>query len=542
MRTLLASLVALVVFVLVAGCLDLPSSPDLPPPLRVVSVTSPAGALDMLGRLPVLRVRFDHPLPPPSADAVLLVTGDPSDTLRADAARASLPPTLGARRVPAELTRDPEDPTVLVLRATAALLPDTSLVLLVTPRVHGPESTWLSDGDGGTRAEQWVLQVAPARRCGPLAVATVPEGVAGSPGRFSVRFDRPVHILRPGTAGAVTLAVDGSTVGVRWSLDCVDPDGLARCAWILPEEPPREGARGMLHLGALADRDGLPVENTPVVVFTRRRLSSPDLGTAPVCAMDETVLGRCCLRVGDGWIELRATTPVPAVIRATVVASEGATVHRSALSDPGALQSVRVTGLRPATPYVVSVAVVGADGALAPRTEGWTTTRPALPSVRITEVLARPRGAHTQAYVELANDGDTEVSVGGWTLHFGPKDVALPDGAMVPARGRAVVVGAEYDPRGIPAAGDPSLTPGTPVIAVPGTLSAHGLRSTGADVALRDPTGTLASFVPGADPRRAPRPGVGLVRAELDLPDADPAAWSWDARGGCTPGAPDRLR
>ena len=41
---------------------------------------------------------------------------------------------------------------------------------------------------------------------------------------------------------------------------------------------------------------------------------------------------------------------------------------------------------------------------------------------------------------------------------------------------------------------------------------------------------------------RAPREGVSLVRAEMDLDDLDPAAWAYDSEETSTPGAPDHLR
>jgi hypothetical protein len=162
--------------------------------------------------------------------------------------------------------------------------------------------------------------------------------------------------------------------------------------------------------------------------------------------------------------------------------------------------------------------------------------------VRITEVLCHPLGGSAQAYIELANDGALDADVSGWTLRMETHRVILPEGAIVPAHARALVVGTGFNPLGVPDQSDPPVAPGAGVITIDGTLSGHGLPSTGSDVSLEDLGGTLVSYLPGADPGRAPQAGVGLVRAALDLADADPAAWSWDAMGTCTPGAPDNLR
>ena len=59
---------------------------------------------------------------------------------------------------------------------------------------------------------------------------------------------------------------------------------------------------------------------------------------------------------------------------------------------------------------------------------------------------------------------------------------------------------------------------------------------------LLDPTGATVTRVPAGDPVRPPRAGVGLVRADTDLDEDDPAAWTYDAADGCTPGGENRLR
>jgi hypothetical protein len=86
------------------------------------------------------------------------------------------------------------------------------------------------------------------------------------------------------------------------------------------------------------------------------------------------------------------------------------------------------------------------------------------------------------------------------------------------------------------------VAPGAALVRVRAALTAQGLRDSGADLVLEDPHGARVSFFPGADPALVPQAGVGVVRADPDLEEQDPAAWTYDEAGSCTPGAADRLR
>lgn len=133
------------------------------------------------------------------------------------------------------------------------------------------------------------------------------------------------------------------------------------------------------------------------------------------------------------------------------------------------------------------------------------------------------------------------MDIANYALAQGTSRSLFPAGTVLRGRGRVLVVGASFDPRGAPRSGDPPVTPGATVITLRGSVAGRGLRDTGADVTLTDPEGRVLSFMPGSDPSRPPRAGVGIVRAETDLADEDPAAWSYDPTGGCTPGGEDRV-
>jgi hypothetical protein len=533
----------LVIFASSLGCIEAPPLRTTPAPLRLVAVESPLGDLDALGRLPSLTLRFDRPLAWPVEGVAMLLTGAPGDALRSDAGDGRLSATNALRRVPARLSLDPRDASVMRLDATQALLPDAPLALLVTPLARGLDGAAFEAPDGGARALSFELTVAPARRCGalahvaPVALADTPLGAA----RVHVRFDRAVRGVR-GEAPFALFSDAGLAVPSRASLDCFDDDAMARCGWLEPAVTldPRTVYR--LGFGPLTARNNVRVEVAASAFVTgqRRDATRVAFGPSPVCARDEVADGAFCARSSDRWIELRASTTLPAIVRVTATANARASV---AIGAPSTLHTVRVAVPFAAAEYALTVECLGADGR-AHDTQRLTriATAAALPRVRITEVVARPHSTSAQEYVELLNDDTAPADLSGYALAQGTARSSLPAGSVIAPGQRALVVGASFDPRGVPAQGDPPVAPGTTLIALTGSVAGRGLRDTGADVTLTDETGRILSHLPGSVPSRAPRAGVGIVRAERDLDDEDPAAWSYDALDGCTPGAPDRLR
>jgi hypothetical protein len=508
-------------------------------------VESTTGNLDALTRIPSLRVRFSHPMAWPSPDALMLIAGHATDSLRADAWDGVLSASNTQRRIEARLARDPNDPRVLTLDGVLPLLPDSTVTLLVTSRARGHEDTPLQRPDGGTpRATAVALTIAPASRCGALAyvesasAGEAPEDTA----RVYLRFDRSVR-AEGGTHVAVLVRETGGVVPSRASLDCLGADAMARCAVIEPGERLAANTVYRVRFGVLRARNGARVEEASTAFVTGERRVAPRVRFVGVtiCAADEAPLGGLCVRASDRWIEVRAVTDTSAIARLVATPSTGG-VPRSAIGTATTQHTVRVYVDRPDTAYALALDAIGSDGrAHDRRTVTLFKTAPQLPTVRISEVVAHPRGNSAQEYVELINDGARPTSLSGLVLAQGASRAELPSLTLAPGA-RAVVVGAAFDPRGDARAGDPQVAPGAVVVVLRGSVAGSGLRNLGADLRLTDRAGRLLTMVPGAAPGRTPREGVGLVRAERELDDEDPAAWSYDAAGSCTPGAPDRLR
>jgi hypothetical protein len=232
---------------------------------------------------------------------------------------------------------------------------------------------------------------------------------------------------------------------------------------------------------------------------------------------------------------LRATTDGLGAVRARAL-------DREAESDAGGSHLVRLDGLAADTDVAISTWAVALDGALSePRTLPLITTAPALPHLRITEVLLHPFSSSAQQFVEVLNDDDMPVSTDGLAIANLHGSTPLPD-AVIPPHARAIIVPAAYDPRGVPERGDPPVAPGTVVITMPSGLGPHGLAQSGADVWIVDGDGHTLTRAPSGDSRMRPRRGESLVRADPRMREDDLASWAYDSGGGSTPGAPDSLR
>lgn len=529
----------------ITGCLTLAPptlSPDAaavdarPPPLHLVSVTSSTGDLDAVGRLPSLTLRFDRAIAPPGPDDVTLFDLPPSTSLSTDLGHGDISAAHAAHRLAARVTVS-DDGASLAVRGRTPQLPDAVLTLGVTTHVRARDGATLLDGVDAARLI--ALRVAPAARCGPLATALVVDASvpAGAP-TLAVRFDAPVRA----EGASVSFTVDDRPVDVALTLDCFDGRGGARCAWVRPVAPLPDGSALRWVGASLRGDDGAQVEVPPVDLDARAVTHPPPRFGAPiVCARDEATVGGLCVRRSDDAVELRVATTEPSLVRASTRLSP--TEVRAAIGEAGTLHMLRLEPLPPATELTVSLDALTLDGAVVDtmRIPLIATTQRA-PRVRVSEVVARPRGAGGQEYVELVNDDSVAVPLRDWSIASDTGRSVLPTTAAIAARGRALVVGDAFDPRGSSTSGDPAVAPGATVIVVRGALAGRGLRDSGAPWTLLDAQGNVVSAVPGDAPGRTPRAGVGLVRATMRLPDRDPAAWAYDARDGCTPGAPDRTR
>lgn len=522
------------VLALTASCLDARPPPSRPTALALDEVRVDAPADDLLPRAPRFTLRFDRPVALTGSDDLYLLTGEVTDALRTDAYYGTLSATNAARRVPASLAVDPDDPTRVTLSARSALLPETALVVLVPPRVRDLDGDPLSLGDAGTRAAAFAYAVSPARRCGPLPSLASSPRVPPAVRAVYVALDRPSL----GEPVARLTSPDGS-VAADAALSCLDRDG-ARCVRVAPRAPLARDATYTLTLSGLRSRAGSPVESLSLTLTTDGEVSSPRL-TAPVCAAGETRIDPLCVRATARGVEVRAASTSEGVVVLSTRGPDGAT--RGAVSRWGTEHTARARTLGAPGAWSITVALLDAEGT--PRdlavVERWLAPEP-LPAVRIGEVVARPRSGSAQEFVELVNDADGDVSLAGWALASGTSRSALPDDAVIAARGRLVVVGADFDPRGEPRVGDPPLAPGSALLVLSGSLAGRGLRDSGADLSLVSGDGRVASVAPMGDPARSPRAGASLVRADVDLDERDPAAWTYDLAGGATPGAPDRMR
>ncbi len=525
-----------------ARCLSVPPLREAPSPWALRAVTADVGDLDDLPRRPALTLRFDRAMAPPPEGALLVVTGSASDTLRADAADGSLSASASARRLDARVSLDARDPSRVRVELLRPLLPDVSLTLLLSARLTGADGSVPERPDvGPLRATAIPLRIAPARRCGALGTVLA-VGLGDAPldtARVWVRFDRAVK-PRDGIAPLALRDDRGAPVRARASLDCLDDHG-ARCAWIDPAEPLAPSTTWRVLVDAATASNGAPAQMADDALVSRETRASErvSFSVTPVCAVDERASGRLCVRATDRWIEVRASTDREAVLRVEAGANGRAFI---ALGAPTTLHAVRVPVAYALTPYAMRVEAIGSDGRVHATETLTAATTTGRPRVRITEVVARPRSGSAQEYIELLNDTDAEVDLTGWSVLQGTTGASIAGRPVLAPHARGLVVGASFDPRGAASAGDPAVAPGASVWRSAGAVAGRGLRDSGANLALVDGEGRVVTTAPTGDPLRPPREGVGLVRAATDLDDDDPAAWDYDALGGCTPGAADRLR
>ena len=513
-----------------AGCLDLPHpSPTAAP--RVVAVRAVAGALDALPRVPSLVVTFDRAMAPPEASAVMLFREPPSSALAADARDGVVSAGRLAHRVSLRVERDASAPARWWLRAAAVLPPSPPHALFFSDRAGAVDGRPLAP-TAGLDPGGVALGVVDAPCAGPVLAPAVPDAVDADAALLWLRADRPVRVL---DTAAVTLAGDdGHAVAARVEADDRAADGLTRVLRVSPTRAMRPGVTYGWRVSGLTSRGALAAEEIPWrMLATPPRVEPVRLVDGVVCAAGERALGGACAEVGDRWVSLRASTTTAAVTRLEVTSAEG---RRAAVSARGTTHALRVDGLPAASEVRWRLEAWDPGGRLRDARVGALRTADAAPRVRIVEVLARPYSTSAQEFIEVLNEEDGEVSLAGWTLSSGGSGSTLPDGATVPARARAVIVGASFDPRGVARAGDPPVQAGARLIVLRGSLGGRGLRDTGAEASLATPTGLVVSRYPGAAPELAPEEGVAVVRADAELDDDDPAAWARARDGASSPG------
>jgi lamin tail-like protein len=265
---------------------------------------------------------------------------------------------------------------------------------------------------------------------------------------------------------------------------------------------------------------------TPVAMIDPNPLT-PGQGetSAPApasCSPPATALGPLCCEVLDDRVVLRpGASPVLALVEA------GAAFTASAFA--GA--PVVLRGLRPSTPTRVGARWFDTAG-VASEAAIEVTTGPARPHVVINEVLADALGPEPASeWIELVNDGDSSVELGGWLLADGGGEVALPPYEL--AAGAFVVLTAEgFEPG---AGGDVAPLPSAGRLTLP-SLGKSGLSNAGEALTLRPPGGEVVSAFPAAP---KPKAGSSIARRRPDTPDDDAGGFFVSAPRGATPGGPN---
>ena len=523
-----------------AGCLDLqPPTPSIPPQLTALRAT--VGSLDAVPRVPEFQVSFDRAMAPPEPSSVMLFREPLSSALVTDARDGVV--TLGrlANRVALRVQRDGADPARWWLRAAEVLPPSIPLSLVFSERTRSAEGRALTDdGDGGVRATGVALQVGDAPSGGPILTPALLDAPVGADAALLwLRSDRPVRVLR--ADGVTLLGDDNSTVATRVEADERTPEGVTRVLRVLPLRALRAGVTYAWRLAGLTSRGAIAAEPVPwrLPVTSASSGEVVRLLDGVVCATGEQAMGGACVEAGDHALIVRTATTAAAVTRLTVTSGEG---RRVAVTVRGTTHRLAIGGLSAASEVQWRLEAWDVGGRLRDAREGTLRTADAAPRVRLAEVLARPHSTSAQEFIEVVNEEDVPVDLAGWVIESGGARSVLPAGAAVAGQGRAVVVGAAFDPRGVLRANDPAVQAGARVIVVRGSLAGRGLRDTGAELSLIDAAGVVVSRYPGTAPELSPQEGVSVVRADPELDEEDPAAWVHSRDGGSSPGGANVLR
>lgn len=529
-------------FTLTLTALAIACAPESQLPIRASALQSLqiAPAQDdpaVVDRQPTFALRFDR-LMNVAPDAVWLIDGAGTDSLRNDARRGALSSGNSSKKIAVRVRRDLDSPREILVEPEEPLWPGQLVTLVTTARLIDDDGRVASESATDPQPVVRTFRVCSPSDCRPIARMTAPATTSVPFGTraMRVRFDRP---LAPAIEGPVVWLVrdrDGEELPGVGSLDCRDGDRW-RCVQFVADEDLEPESAYTIQLGALADSDGRAPSplRFHFVTGARRAASVPDFLSPGVCAEGERSSPPLCIDVRHGAITVTTRSDFAAILRLRA----GEWTAESDLST-----TLRAT-LEPTAPgaHVPIIAtLLSADGtAVRELRVAPIETPAAVAALRITEVYARPKSSASQEFIELINDGDAPAELGAFVLRTLTGRSALPAMALPPGA-RAVIVGPAFDVRGDERAGDPPLAPGAVLVRLDRTLLQRGLNDRGADVWLEDATGATVSRAPLSHPARAPRVGVSVVRGDVRMREDDPASWRYDAGEGATPGAPDRLR
>jgi hypothetical protein len=150
--------------------------------------------------------------------------------------------------------------------------------------------------------------------------------------------------------------------------------------------------------------------------------------------------------------------------------------------------------------------------------------------VVITEVLADPVGPEQASeWVEIYNDGPTEIDLSGWIFGDSEGSATLPAVTLRPGD-FALLTGPSFD-------SSQDVTPPPEVLRIPlPHLGKTTLSNQGRELRLRDLTGrTISRFPPSPRPAK----GCSVLRRAPTTADDAPEGFALSPQGQSTPGRPN---
>lgn len=352
---------------------------------------------------------------------------------------------------------------------------------------------------------------------------------------FAAGLERPL-VVAPRASDRVLARVFPEEAGLPLSVFCADEP----LTFLERDLSLGQGARGVVRsLGDACvelsvEASGATLVLPPVslehdadtLLFDPRPLSP--LGEPPAApgapgACAGATLGPLCVRVQDDRLGLATLDGAPRFVSFEVSGDDQAS--GALVIDAG--ETLR--GLAPSSSYVLSLAVLGADGA---RDEGALSlvTEPPRARPALSEVLANPVGKEPrEEWIELYDDGLAAVELEGWVLREPGGDVVLPAHVLEPGA-FVLVVRDDFVGDGL---FDVAPALGVPLLRVP-TLGGNGLSNAGEPLVLVDPSGLVVSRVPAI---ATPHAGRSLCRRwPFGLDDDSEGAF---VEAAPTPGLPE---
>jgi hypothetical protein len=458
---------------------------DLDPPFskRPTSVSvQPFGTLEQAP--PVLRLRVAGGFGRSDLADFRLFTGELSAYHLGRLRQREVPKTLLEREIPRAAWGEGADVIIApstVLAAGTLALASPELGLLAEVTVDPTPMPWLSRT--WPPADQATGQ-GPMIFCGPGASDLVETQVLLEPAATSAT-------VLPGLGGETSLERD--------------------CVRLVPEDDLPEGT--LLFPPLLVA--GVALEPRPLVVASR-----PVPGAA--CEPGELAVGPGCAVVEDDRVRIRTPSGPSLWLfrepeeRLSVLAPEASLVVRG-------LEPERRSRLR---------ATVFDAGGLREEVDVDVLAAKASAHVVIQEVLANPVGPErTSEWIELVNDGNARVQVGGFELRDATGVSVLPEAVLEPGE-LALVVADGFSP-------DAELDLVAPLSVrrlVVEALGGGGLANGGEPLRLVDRTGRVLSRFPAL---AAPRAGQSAARVAPGAPDGEPGSFALHADPGASPGAPN---